>query len=84
MKVYIDGSCNCDAYNICIGSWLDILPYRLNHVHPFNMASWLLEPDPPTWHFGPLDNELGPRSKDMDEEDLAIANDDGIGPSRLS
>ncbi|KAL3519588.1 hypothetical protein ACH5RR_017737 [Cinchona calisaya] len=32
---------------------LDILTHQLHPAQPLNLANWSLEPDAPSWHFGP-------------------------------
>ncbi|KAL3528796.1 hypothetical protein ACH5RR_008118 [Cinchona calisaya] len=61
---------------------LDILAHQLLHVQPLNMASWSLEPDAPSWQFGPPDDDdFGPGSEESEEEYADHEKDDGVGPS---
>ncbi|KAL3534362.1 hypothetical protein ACH5RR_002823 [Cinchona calisaya] len=43
-----------------------------------------LEFDESQWHFGPPNDEFGPGSKELDEQDTDTGDDDGVGPSRQS
>ncbi|KAL3519867.1 hypothetical protein ACH5RR_018030 [Cinchona calisaya] len=63
----------------------DILAHQLHPAQPLDLANWLLEPDAPSWHFGPLANdEYGPGSEKSEDKYADHAADDEVGPSGRS
>ncbi|KAL3529438.1 hypothetical protein ACH5RR_008760 [Cinchona calisaya] len=52
-------------------------------VHPFNMASWPTEPEPPTWHFKPDDLKID-TDEDYGEEGDNQGGNNGAGPSETA
>ncbi|KAL3519875.1 hypothetical protein ACH5RR_018024 [Cinchona calisaya] len=58
---------------------------QLHPAQPLDLANWLLEPDAPSWHFGPLANdEYGSGSEKSEDEYADHAADDEVGPSGRS
>ncbi|KAL3533621.1 hypothetical protein ACH5RR_007142 [Cinchona calisaya] len=64
---------------------LDSLAHQLHPAQPLDLPNWPLEPDAPSWHFGPpVDDEYGPGSEELENEYADHAVDDEVGPSGRS
>ncbi|KAL3507009.1 hypothetical protein ACH5RR_032391 [Cinchona calisaya] len=54
---------------------------ELHPAQPLNLPNWLLEPDAPSWHFGPLvDDEYESGSEESENKYADHAADDEVGP----
>ncbi|KAL3516339.1 hypothetical protein ACH5RR_023241 [Cinchona calisaya] len=60
---------------------LDILAHQLHPAQPLDLPNWPLEPEAPSWHFGPpADDEYGLGSEESEDEYADHVADDEVGP----